>query len=73
LHFQGEVDRISETENNLASFEIRASYLDSNMPDILDKYQLKNSSFGILVNNNGGSGKQREMIMKWSPMMMQEP
>ena len=60
---------IAQNENNLTTFEISATYIPSNKPDILDRYQLQNASYGIQVLSTKGNGPRREITISWSPVM----
>ena len=35
------------SKDNLSTFRIKASYIASNEPDVLDKYKLENPDYGI--------------------------
>jgi hypothetical protein len=66
--FAPEIERQADVEDNEAIFEMQASYIGTNMPDILDKYKVEDLNYGLNITDVN----EEEYTIRWSPMMMQD-
>jgi hypothetical protein len=57
--FKPDPDATSEVDHGVSQFEIRATYVSTGKPDLLDMYRVKDVNFGIQIQNGGGKGEKR--------------
>ena len=58
------------SKDNLSTFCIKASYIPSDEPDVLDKYRLENPDYGIKFQALGKTQKnKRKVKISWSPVL----
>jgi len=63
------MDAVADVDHGVSQFEIKAEYVPTGSPDLLDIYKIKDSEFGIKISNLGGRGRSRQLEFEWSPIM----
>jgi len=66
--YRGTLDAMGD----MSTFEISTSYIENDLPDLLDMYRLKDDNYGIRIANEGGEGESRNIKISWSPLMHQD-
>lgn len=69
LEFKPQRNEISESHDQLSSFEIKASFILGGEPDVLDLYKVKDTDYGIKLTNLGKQDDHMNVLMEWSPVM----
>ena len=65
--FQPLLGKFSHSNDAISTFEIEATFIDHNKPDILDMYRIQDTWFGIKFESKGHRTK-REETFTWSPI-----
>lgn len=61
--------KFTHSTDGISTFEIKASYIETEKPDILDMYRIENDEYGIRI-DKAGKEHRHMASLSWSPIQM---